>query len=249
MSLFAIGDIHGNVRALDDLLEQVLKVISGRDTLVFLGDYIDRGPHVRECVDRIIALKQSAAFSVVTLLGNHEDWMLRSYHDHTAHSWLVGMEAFDTIGSYSLKAVEVLHAAIRGNAGLHIILEKLPLPYEVFFDALPPAHLQFFERLERYHQGNGVLCVHGGVDTQVQDLHSQQPDAFLWGAGNFPDGYTGADYIVYGHRNNVVLDSARWPRPNIQPNRTCGIDSIAHGVLTAIRFPGLDVFQSRRFMV
>src|SRR5262245_65248174 len=105
-SLIAIGDIHGNIRALDDLLDKVVPELESTDTLVFLGDYIDRGPNVRECVDRIVQLKHTAPFSVVTLKGNHEDWMLRSYHDHTAHSWLYGMEAFDTIGSYSPDAVE-----------------------------------------------------------------------------------------------------------------------------------------------
>jgi serine/threonine protein phosphatase 1 len=97
MSLIAIGDIHGNIRALDDLLERVLPELSGGDTLVFLGDYIDRGPNVRECVDRIIELQERSGFSVITLLGNHEDWMLKSYRDHTAHSWIVGMESFETI--------------------------------------------------------------------------------------------------------------------------------------------------------
>jgi Calcineurin-like phosphoesterase len=58
MALFAVGDIHGNIRALDSLLESITPEISDSGTLAFLGDYIDRGPHVRECVDRIIALKR-----------------------------------------------------------------------------------------------------------------------------------------------------------------------------------------------
>src|SRR5689334_3767030 len=103
-NLYAVGDIHGNVRALDDLLGKILPLLSARDTLVFLGDYIDRGPNVRECIDRIIDLKKTAKFSVVTLLGNHEAWMLRSYRDHTAHSWILSMDAFSTIGSYSVQA-------------------------------------------------------------------------------------------------------------------------------------------------
>ena len=57
-NLFAIGDIHGNVRALNDLLEKILPQMSSDDTLVFLGDYIDRGPNVRDCIDRIIDLKK-----------------------------------------------------------------------------------------------------------------------------------------------------------------------------------------------
>jgi serine/threonine protein phosphatase 1 len=246
MSLVAIGDIHGNVRALDDLLEKVLPVLSAEDTLVFLGDYIDRGPNVRECVDRIIELKSTSPFSVVTLLGNHEDWMLKSYRDHTAHSWIVGMESFDTIASYSPTAADVLRREIE-REGISLILAKSELSYSVFFDALPPSHLLFFESLQYYHRKNGILCVHGGLDTTVGTLEAQQPDAFIWGCEDFPGSYSGEDRVVYGHHGNAVLDSAGWPHPNLKTNGTCGIDTISHGVLTAIRFPSGDVFQSRRF--
>jgi predicted MPP superfamily phosphohydrolase len=131
LPLIAVGDIHGNIRALEDLLKKITPELSSGDTLVFLGDYIDRGPNVRECVDRIIALKASTTFSVVTLLVNHEDWMLKSYRDHSAHSWIVGMESFETIASYSLNAVEELRQAIEHN-GINMIIGKFELPYCVF---------------------------------------------------------------------------------------------------------------------
>jgi serine/threonine protein phosphatase 1 len=247
-NLFAIGDIHGNIRALEDLLEKILPLLSASDILVFLGDYIDRGPDVRECIDRIIRLKKTAAFSVVTLLGNHEDWMLRSYRDHTSHSWLLGMEAFETVGSYSKDAVGILSKEIQRN-GTALIRGKSKLPYETFFDALPPEHLRFFQSLQRYHRVDGVLCVHAGLDTAIKRVTGQPADAFTWGSENFPEAYSGADHVVYGHHRNAILDAEGWPQPNIQANRTYGIDTISHGVLTAIRFPGGDVFQSKRFEV
>jgi serine/threonine protein phosphatase 1 len=247
-NLFAIGDIHGNIRALDDLLEKILPQLSAGDTLVFLGDYIDRGPNVRECVDRIIDLKATAAFSVITLLGNHEDWMLKSHRNHSFHSWILAMEAFDTIGSYSKEAVEVLSGAIKRVRG-PLISGRSELPYDAFFDALPAEHLRFFQSLQRYHKTAGVLCVHGGLDTKIKKVTAQHPDAFIWGSENFPDAYSGKEYIVYGHHRNAIVDSAGWPHPNLKENRTCGIDTISRGVLTAIRFPGGDIFQSRRFEV
>ncbi len=67
MATIAIGDIHGHYRALADLLERLLPQIHADDTLVFLGDYIDRGPDSKDCVEEIIRLKQDAPFSVVTL--------------------------------------------------------------------------------------------------------------------------------------------------------------------------------------
>jgi serine/threonine protein phosphatase 1 len=248
MSLFAVGDIHGNIRALEDLLHKIVPELSAADTIVFLGDYIDRGPHVKQCVDAIIELKQTSVFSVVTLMGNHEDWMLKSYRDHTSHSWIVGMECFDTIGSYSAKALHALRQAIERD-GINMILGKSELPYEVFFDSLPSAHLEFFKSLKRYHQAGEVLCAHGGINTDIEIIEEQHPDSFLWGSETFPDAYRGPQHIVYGHHGNAELDEVGWPHPNIKSNRTYGIDTIAHGVLTAIRFPGGKTFQSKRFVV
>ena len=104
MSVIAIGDIHGNSEALEDLLAQVVPEMRPDDTLVFLGDYIDRGPDSKGCIEQILRLKVRAHFPVVTLMGNHEQWMLRSLSDSTQHSWLIAMDALETIKSYSEEA-------------------------------------------------------------------------------------------------------------------------------------------------
>src|SRR6185503_16528477 len=94
------------------------------------------------------------------------------------------------------------------------IFGKPELPYDVFFNALPAKHMQFFGNLQRYHRADGILCVHGGIDTSVERLEAQHPEAFLWGSQDFPDSYLGEDSIVYGHHRNAVLDRAGWPHPN-----------------------------------
>src|SRR5215510_9435426 len=104
MATFAIGDLHGNLSALEDLLDKLIPELSPADELVFLGDYIDRGPDSRGCIDRILALRSEAAFAVVTLLGNHEDWMLKSRRNPAHHSWILAMRGFSTIQSYSAEA-------------------------------------------------------------------------------------------------------------------------------------------------
>ena len=123
MSTVAIGDVHGNLAALEELLGQVLPELDPRDTLVFLGDYIDRGPDTRGCLDCIIRLRNEARFSVVALLGNHEDWLLATLRDYTRHSWILGMEAFETIASYSGEAANELRQEIE-RAGARLITEK-----------------------------------------------------------------------------------------------------------------------------
>lgn len=245
MATIAIGDVHGNSAALDDLLAQLRRVVREGDTVVFLGDYIDRGPNSKECVDAILAFQQDVTAEVVCLCGNHEDWLLRTLRDYSRHSWLLGMEGFVTIRSYSPEAEQALrHAA--SEAGLELYLGPCALPYEVFFDSVPPAHLQFFESLRSSYQSPDCFCSHGGLDPRISHLQDQTSKALISGAAGFPDRYDGAETVVYGHWNNANLNADGWPAPRIV-GRTIGIDTIAHGVLTAIRLPDQRVFQSARY--
>ena len=76
MATFAVGDIHGNLSALRDVLDQIRGEVRRRDTVVFLGDYIDRGPDSKGCIDAILKFRDESVATVVGLLGNHEDWLL-----------------------------------------------------------------------------------------------------------------------------------------------------------------------------
>jgi serine/threonine protein phosphatase 1 len=212
---------------------------------VFLGDYIDRGPDSKGCVDAILEFRREVQAEVVCLIGNHEDWFLRSLRDHKRHSWLLGMEAFATIRSYSPDAERVLREAA-SNAGPELYLGECPLPYETFFDRVPPEHLRFFESLRLFHRGADCVCTHGGLDPRVASIQEQTRHALIWGADAFPDAYEGDEVVVYGHRDNAVLQPDGWPAPRIA-GRTIGVDTISHGVLTAVRLPDQHVFQSARY--
>ena len=132
MATIAVGDIHGNLPALTDILEQIRGESGQRDTIVFLGDYIDRGPDAKGCVDAILEFQRQVAAQVVCLMGNHEEWLLRTLHDSSRHSWLLGMEAFNTIRSYSPGAEQILREAAT-QAGAQLYLGGCALPYETFF--------------------------------------------------------------------------------------------------------------------
>jgi serine/threonine protein phosphatase 1 len=73
---FVVGDIHGCYQKLMGLLEQLDWKPGGDDLLIFLGDYIDRGPQSYEVVDTLAGLADQAS-NIVTLMGNHEDIFLR----------------------------------------------------------------------------------------------------------------------------------------------------------------------------
>jgi calcineurin-like phosphoesterase family protein len=244
MSVVAIGDVHGHSEALADLLEQVLPQMSSEDTLVFLGDYIDRGPDSRGCIDLIIRLQQESPFQVVTLLGNHEQWMLRSFADPRQHAWLVGMDAVETITNYSEEAALAVAQAIQEH-GIRLFTLRIPLPYDLFFGAMPPEHLEFFQQLKPWHCQQGVIYVHGGIGNDGL-LDPRDSDTYVWGTPHFPEDYSGSDAVVYGHRNDAVIREDGSIEPRIGSNKTYGIDTIAHGVLTALRMPDGCVFQSRR---
>lgn len=247
MGTIAVGDIHGNSAALDDLLNQLRDEVDDGDTVIFLGDYIDRGPNAKECVTAILNFQREVTAEITCLCGNHEDWFLRTQRNYRRHSWLLGMEALDTIQSYSPDAARALRDAASA-AGLQLCLGSVALPYELFFAAMPRDHAQFFESLLPYYQTRDCLCVHGGLDPRVPRVQNQSRESLLWGTDGFPGQYEGAETVVYGHWNNAEIDSRGWPWPKIV-GRTIGLDSIAHGVLTAMRLPDQRIFQSARYDV
>ena len=245
MATFAVGDIHGNLAALNDVLAQIQPEVRPGDLVVFLGDYIDRGLDSRGCVDAILAFRDGCAAEVVCLLGNHEDWMLRTRADYARHSWLLGMQPFETIRSYSADAELILRQAMR-DAGLRLYRENCELPYGAFFDAMPESHRAFFSGLALCFENADCIAVHAGLDPKVPALAEQTFDWLVWSKVDFQERYRGSVPLVYGHRNNAVLDEAGWPHPRFIGN-TIGLDSSRHGVLTAIRLPDRRVFQSAQY--
>jgi len=247
MATIAVGDIHGNRAALDDLLGELEAEVAPDDTVVFLGDYIDRGPDSKGCIDRIIQFRRTIRATVVTLVGNHEDWLLRTMRDHTCHDWLLAMDGVDTIESYSIQAAKVLkHEAWHAGAKLHGGGNGAALPYEVFFDTVPRDHMAFFEDLQVFHESEDAICVHGGFDPFGGPIEMQLRDTLIWGTARFLRAYEGPKVVMYGHRNNAVVDANGWPGPAVG-RFTVGVDTISHGVLTAYRLPDGRVFQSKRF--
>lgn len=243
MATYAVGDIHGNSAALADLLAQVGAAATADDTIVFLGDYIDRGPDSRGCIDHLLAFQASARAEVVFLLGNHDQWLLDTMRNHRDHTWLLATDAMTTIRSYAPAAADAITAA-RLDAGWAVYDGACTLPYDRFFDEMPAAHRAFFEGLLPSWRTAECGCSHGGVDP-LRPWDEQAKDDFVWGGPGFPDRYAGDLLLLYGHRNNAAVDAEGWPHAVVH-GRTIGLDTISHGVLTAVRAPDLRFFQSSR---
>jgi hypothetical protein len=131
------------------------------------------------------------------------------------------------------------------RAGRQLYERSLALPYDVFFEQVPAQHLRFFEGLREPHVTADCVCAHAGVDPQIARFEDQPRRALVWGTSGFPARYAGAELVVYGHWSDAVVNDHGWPAPRIG-ERTIGLDTIEHGLLTAIRLPDHPVFQSAR---
>jgi hypothetical protein len=152
------------------------------------------------------------------------------------------MEAFDTIASYSPAAARELRRAAE-EAGAGLVTGRPVLSYDAFFSCVPRSHLAFLEALAPYHRTNEAIYVHGGLDPRIGTLDRQPVGAFVWGTDNFLDSYRGDEMVIYGHWDNAVVDAEGWPWPRVG-DRTIGIDTISHGVRTALRLPDGAIFRA-----
>ncbi|KQV66223.1 metallophosphoesterase family protein [Rhizobium sp. Root1220] len=108
---FAIGDIHGCIEPLNRLLDRIDAYASG-GTVVFLGDYVDRGPDSRAVVARLIAGSKSPGWRWLALKGNHEDMMVRASNGECDESWWLENGGAQTLQSYGSEIPEAhLHWA------------------------------------------------------------------------------------------------------------------------------------------
>jgi serine/threonine protein phosphatase 1 len=131
MRTLAIGDIHGCLTALETLAHFV--DFSPEDTIITLGDYIDRGPNSKKVIDYILRLRKT--HQVITLKGNHELMMedARTEYDDLMN-WLLngGIETLTSFG-----AVE--------------------------FEQIPLCYWEFFKSCLSYHETDNHIFVHAGL--------------------------------------------------------------------------------------
>lgn len=97
----AIGDIHGHLKPLAALIDALAPDVT--DTLVFLGDYIDRGPDTRGVIDLILSLR--AHCQVVTILGNHEEMQMTSLLGKELLNFWRQFGGIETLASYGIYGI------------------------------------------------------------------------------------------------------------------------------------------------
>jgi serine/threonine protein phosphatase 1 len=182
---YAVGDIHGCLDKLKSLIAACRQHADGRDMrLVFLGDYIDRGPESAGVVRFVLTLQTEAPDRVITLKGNHEAWAVGvADGDMQARIWLLNG------GGATLRSYGVTDAR-----------------------ELPPAHLQWMRSLRLTHDDGRRLFVHAGVDPR-RPLDAQREEDLLWIREPFlDDDRDYGRLIVHGH--TPLEDAVPDLRPN-----------------------------------
>ncbi len=173
MTTCVIGDIHGCHASLTNLLD---KIIDRADTLIFLGDYIDRGPQSRQVVETLLHLKKHHAHRLVFLKGNHE-MMLYDYLTGADRSVFLRVGGLQTLASY----------------GIDLENDHNPLTL------LPASHRTFFEQLALHHEDQHGIYVHAGLQPG-KHLSHQTADWCLWVRDRFiRSSFNFGKPVIFGH--------------------------------------------------
>lgn len=216
--VYAVGDIHGCLDTLERLHEEIARDAAAseaeRKVLVYLGDYVDRGPDSQGVIDLLIE-EPLAGFEIVHLMGNHEQFLLEFLDDpEVIRIWLPngGEETLRSFG---------VNPFTGGAAGLQEGLRAaLSAPQQLFLRALKLSHVE-----------GDYLFVHAGLRPGIP-FEEQDPHDLMWIRQEFLE--SRADFgkvVVHGHSPTR--------KPEQRANRI-GIDTgaVYGGSLTALVLEG-----------
>ncbi|MBO9576362.1 MAG: serine/threonine protein phosphatase [Sphingobium sp.] len=225
--VYAVGDIHGRIDLLMDLMELIgrddwRRKHKGETSLVLLGDYVDRGPHSREVIDYILKLKEQWR-DMTCLMGNHEQVFLMAINgDEQAIRFFVkdGVGGRQTLMSYGVTSDEI--DALDASA-----------LWERIATVVPQAHKDFLAGLYSQSIIGDYAFVHAGIQPGVPMAEQEETDLY-WIRDPFLNHESAHPYmIVHGHSIREDVE---------QRSNRIGIDTGAYasGRLTAVGLEGTE---------
>jgi serine/threonine protein phosphatase 1 len=224
LRIYVIGDIHGRLDLLNELLARISSDIALRPTArplyVFLGDYIDRGPASRETIDRLI--EHGKTHESVFLKGNHELIAIKCLSDRGLFDQWLRLGGLETLVSYGVPAETLANG------------KQIAELQSAFHSALPQAHFRFFRDLKNSFECGDFFFAHAGVKPNVE-LSRQKENDLLWIRGEFlssKDDF--GKIVVHGHTPTREIE--------VGPNRI-NIDTgaFATGRLSCLVLEGEDL--------
>lgn len=223
--IYAVGDIHGRRDLLDKLLKRIHKDLNAwkdKSRIVFLGDYIDRGPDSAAVLDRLVE-GPGPADAWICLKGNHDHfahYMLttENWQQHHLDTWLANG------GDEAMRSWGIPSRIVRGDPDAAVAALK---------ECVPAEHGEFLARLRLSYRAGDYMFVHAGIRPGVP-LELQDERDLLWIRSDFLNHrHDFGAHVVHGHTITRTVDA--------RPNRT-GIDTGAYssGRLTALVLEGAE---------
>ena len=226
LRIYTIGDIHGR----SDLLESLLLQIDGdcrlypsrRPIVVFIGDYIDRGPASREVLDLLLGYERTK--EAIFLRGNHETFVHRFLSKPAVlDEWrLCG--GLETLVSYGLKPS--INPGVAEQRQLAKALAK----------SIPRSHLEFPDSLNLSFSCGDFLFVHAGIRPGVP-LRKQREEDLLWIREEFLSCEQRFENFIVHEHTPVDTTDIRSNRINIDTG------AFATGRLTCIVIEGTSIVE------
>jgi serine/threonine protein phosphatase 1 len=244
---FAIGDIHGDLTSLQTLIER-LPAFTAEDTVVFLGDYMDRGPESAAVIDHVRALEKRGPAKVVALRGNHEDaWIQiidKGWPEFVFPRQNGCLECYRSfVGGVQPDTFE-----LPGPEELDAMLDGSFIPEDV---------AAWLRTLPYFYEDEHAIYVHAGIrrtDGVFPHPSNVTPArALLWLRDrDFFENYRGK-LVVFGHTTTRTLPnelSTHTPEDpsDLWAGPACvGLDTACGkgGFLTAFELPARTVYESR----
>ena len=194
-TVYAVGDIHGCKSLVDNMHDKIVetsKKIQGEKLLIYLGDYIDRGPDIKATIQSLIDFKPKD-FTKVFLLGNHEQMLLEfiAGSRNSPYIWISngGLETLESYGTDISKYID--------NT-MELSFDKKIR--EEFIEFLPFSHKDFFNQLQFNFIWEDYFFVHAGINPSIP-LDRQEKETMLWTREKsfFNPKMTYNKIIVHGH--------------------------------------------------
>lgn len=246
---FAIGDIHGDTVHLKTLLSR-LPALTADDTLVFLGDYLDRGPDSATVVRFMMRLPEVVPAKVVCLKGNHEDGWLRAI----GGKW---PEFVMPPGNGCLQTMESFLGRPVSPPGTAFEMEDFDVLFSGSF--FPPEVVAWMEALPVFHEDDHAIYVHAGLPHRDgRFLHPSECEGadrtgLMWTRDKaFFRDYRGK-LVVFGHTATKQLPPELSSHTPEDPDdlwagpAVVGLDTGCGkgGFLTALELPSRTIYESR----
>jgi serine/threonine protein phosphatase 1 len=177
---YVIGDLHGRFDLLMAAEERIREDRIGQPrTIIYLGDYVDRGPQSREIIEWMMGHKDNPTDSRrIFLCGNHEDMMVTCVRQPSRIKWWLGNGGNYTLISYGLKI---------GDA--------------VDVNVVPNEHIEWLDKLPILIADRHRIYVHGGVDPD-KSLGKQDREEMLWKLYSNDERGHGDRHVVHGHHQH-----------------------------------------------